>query len=147
MASSSPEDHPAQPEDAPGPDEAPEARQRFFFRKENRVLRRKDFQAAYAAGKIYRRRCVHVFVAPREDPTLPIRIGLTATRKTGGAVDRNRLKRIGREVFRLALPRLRPGYTIIINFLRPAVEADYRTIRGQIHSAWHEARLFSDDPE
>lgn len=143
---SSPSDDPSPPLDQPGPDEAPEPRQRFFFRKENRVLRRKEFQQAYAAGKIYRRRLVHVFIAPREDPALPTRIGLTATRKTGGAVDRNRLKRIGREVFRHALPRLRPGYTIIVNFLRPAVDADYRALRAQLHSAWHEARLFTDDP-
>lgn len=122
-------------------------RLRFFFRKENRVLRRSDFQAAYSAGKLYRRRCVHVFIARREDPSLPTRIGLTATRKTGGAVQRNRVKRLGREIFRQALPRLRPGYTIIVNFLRPAVEADYRTLRGQLHSVWHEARLFVDDPD
>ncbi len=119
---------------------------RFFFRKENRVLRRAEFKAAYAAGRIYRRRCVHVFVSRREDPSSPIRIGLTATRKTGNSVQRNRAKRMAREVFRLALPRLRPGYTILVNLLRPAVGADYRTMRGQLHSAWHEARLFLDDP-
>lgn len=130
----------------PPPDSAREC-PRYFFRKENRVLKRSDFQAAYAAGRIFRRRCVHVFVARREDPSLPTRIGLTATRKTGGSVQRNRVKRMGREIFRHALPRLRPGYTIIVNLLRPAVDADYRTLRGQFHSAWHEARLFVDDPD
>jgi len=42
-----------------------------------------------------------VFVFQREDGPETWRLGLAVTRKTGGAVQRNRVKRIVREFFRL----------------------------------------------
>jgi ribonuclease P protein component len=118
---------------------------RFFFRKENRVLRRADFVDAYSRGTSYRRRAAHVIILPREESALPTRLGVTATRKIGGAVQRNRLKRIAREVFRLALPRLKSGYTIIVNYHHGATAMDFGKIQSDLHSAWLEARIFQDD--
>jgi ribonuclease P protein component len=118
--------------------------QRYFFRPENRVKKRADFLQAYDQGNCYRRKLVHVFVLPRESGELPTRIGFTATRKLGGAVVRNRLKRLGRESFRLALPGLKPGYTVIVNFLKAAVDADYRQLDAQLKSVWKDAGLVRD---
>lgn len=115
--------------------------QRFFFRPENRVKKRADFLQVYDAGKCYRKRYVHVFVLQRESPELPTRIGFTATRKIGGAVERNRLKRLGRESFRLQLPNLKPGYTIIVNFLKSATEASFADIDAQLLSACNHAGI------
>jgi len=126
---------------------AEESSPRFFFRRENRVQKRADFLATYSKGKSYRRRLVHVFVMPREELTLPTRIGITSTRKVGKAVVRNRLKRTAKEIFRLALPQLAPGHTVIVNFTRAAVEADYRAIEAQLHSAWREAGLLPKRPD
>ena len=42
------------------------------------------------------------------------RLGLTASTKLGRAVVRNRARRRLREVYRLSLPRLRPGYDLVI---------------------------------
>jgi ribonuclease P protein component len=120
--------------------------QRYFFRPENRVKKRAEFLQAYDQGKCYRRKLVHVFVLARESADLPTRVGFTATRKVGGAVVRNRLKRLGRESFRLALPGLRPGFTIIVNFLKSAVEASYEQLDAQLQSVWRDAGLLPEEP-
>ena len=59
------------------------------------------------------------------------RLGIAATKKLGGAVLRNRAKRVVREIFRRN--KLAPGYDIVVvptgEFLRAsqaAVEAEYR---------------------
>jgi ribonuclease P protein component len=121
--------------------------ERYFFRRLNRVQKRSDFLDVYERGKCYRRRAVHVFVLPREDSALPTRVGMTATRKVGGAVVRNRLKRLGRESFRLALPSLKTGYTIIINFLQSAAKVKFEAIDDQLWSVWRDAGLVRDDAQ
>jgi ribonuclease P protein component len=118
---------------------------RFFFRKENRVRKRRDFLDAYERGTSYRRRGVHVFICRRETRDLPTRLGITVTRKVGRAVVRNRLKRLAREAFRLVLPFLEPGYTIVVNFGPAAREMKFRDVQKQLYSVWKEAGILKDD--
>ena len=62
-------------------------------------MRRSDFVAASESG---RRRATRFFIAllmDRKDGG-PTRLGITVTRKVGGAVRRNRIKRLAREWFR-----------------------------------------------
>ena len=42
------------------------------------------------------------------------RLGITAGKKVGGAVERNRAKRRIRELFRAAMPKLKKGYDFCI---------------------------------
>jgi len=49
-----------------------------------------------------------------------VRVGVTAGRSVGGAVQRNRAKRLLREAIRPLLPVLRPGWDLIL-IARPAL--------------------------
>lgn len=83
---------------------APESRHRFKFGPRHRILRRADFQRTYGEGRRAHGRFVAVFCRRRAEgePGGEFwRLGITATRKSGNAVRRNRQRRLVREYFRL----------------------------------------------
>lgn len=55
-----------------------------------------------------------MIVAPGPVATGPARLGVTATRKIGGAVQRNRIKRLVREAFRLEPTLLPAGIDLVV---------------------------------
>lgn len=72
---------------------------RFFRPKGSRLTSRAEYTACYAAGTRHLTRYFVVFVKKGES-SAP-RLGLAVTRKVGCAVQRNRIKRVLREFFRL----------------------------------------------
>ena len=67
----------------------------------SRLRRRREFLAVQGEGKKLHTPSFLVFVRPRADAlAAPARLGITVSRKVGGAVARNRIKRVVREVFR-----------------------------------------------
>ena len=59
------------------------------------------------------------------------RIGLSVSRKVGGAVQRNRWKRLLREAFRLSREELPPGIDLVV-IPRPGIEPELRSIRQSL---------------
>lgn len=68
------------------------------FRPAERIRRRRDYQMIYEGGARVSGRFMTVFLAGNA-AGWP-RLGIAATRKLGGAVQRNRAKRLVREMFR-----------------------------------------------
>ncbi len=75
-----------------------------------RLKRRRDFQAVYRDGAVWKGSCLSLYVLGRETGK---RIGIVIPRKWGTAVERNRMKRRLREAFRKS-QRLLPNADIIV---------------------------------
>lgn len=99
------------------------------FRRSQRIRRRAEFQQIYKQGTRVSGRYYTLFIQPNR---LAVgRLGVAATRKLGGAVIRNRAKRLVREVFRRS--GIAPGFDIIVVPRRElldtalvALETEYR---------------------
>jgi ribonuclease P protein component len=96
-----------------------------------RIRRRADFEQIYKHGAKAGGRFMTVFLLRTGRPIS--RFGVAATRKLGGAVVRNRAKRLAREMFRRHKPA--PGLDLVVvprrEFLDvelASLEADYRSI-------------------
>lgn len=99
------------------------------LRPTERIRRRSEFERAYSQGTRVHGRFMTLFVVPNggDHP----RIGVAATKKLGSAVERNRAKRLAREVFRRQ--KISGGCDIVIVPRREMLdepfanlEADYR---------------------
>jgi ribonuclease P protein component len=69
-------------------------------RKRGRLSRSGDFDRVYREGRSHSNRFLVLYAFPRADEaTDDIRLGISVSRKVGGAVDRNAVKRALREAF------------------------------------------------
>jgi len=86
-----------------------------------RLTRSTDFKRVRRSGKSYAHPFVVLVVQASETPK--VRVGVTAGRSVGGAVQRNRAKRLLREAMRPLLPDLLPGWDLIL-IARPALPTE-----------------------
>jgi ribonuclease P protein component len=77
-----------------------------------RIRRRGEFQRVFDAGRRAHGRYLTIIAAPAPGPDS--RLGIVASKKLGGAVVRNRAKRLIRQVFRTEITPDRPSDLVII---------------------------------
>ena len=80
------------------------------FRPQDRIRKRSEYKVNYARGRRIPSKHFVLFIA-RNALGRP-RLGITVTRRLGGAVRRNRAKRLIREIFRRYKPAREPCATL-----------------------------------
>jgi ribonuclease P protein component len=89
--------------------------------KRRRLSRSGEFDRVYRDGSSHATRYLVLYSFPRgNDETHDVRLGVSASRKIGGAVERNRVKRVLREAFWGLPDRLPAGYDFVL-VARPEV--------------------------
>jgi ribonuclease P protein component len=81
--------------------------------KSGRLTRSAEFERVYRQGRSTANRHLVLYSFPNPSALRP-RLGLSVSRKVGGAVERNRVKRLLRESFAAAESQLRPGQDIVV---------------------------------
>lgn len=84
----------------------------FAFRKHEHLRRPADFQLVYDRRRSVSNNWLIVYV--RENGLPYLRLGLSVSRKYGGATYRNRLRRLYREAFRLTRQEMPVGLDLVL---------------------------------
>lgn len=91
--------------------------------KRRRLSRSGEFDRVYRDGSSHATRYLVLYSFPRkEEETSDIRLGVSVSRKVGGAVDRNRVKRVLREAFWGLTDRLPERHDFVL-VARPEIGA------------------------
>jgi ribonuclease P protein component len=109
----------------------------YAFRPSQRLSGRRAFAAVYAIGVKYSRGPLLLYSKPNQLPQS--RWGLSVSRRVGGAVRRNRIKRLLRESIRLLQHDLPAGYDLIIVVQphEPMALAKYQELLSGLTAAVH----------
>jgi ribonuclease P protein component len=81
--------------------------------RRGRLSRSAEFDRVFRSGRSHAGRELVLYVFPRAEDDIP-RLGLSVSRKIGGAVERNRIKRLLREAFDLEHERLPLGTDAVV---------------------------------
>ena len=100
------------------------------FGAEEHVRKRAEFELIYKTGFKRSGRLMTMFTREREAG--PARLGIAATRKMGAAVERNRAKRLVRELFRHNKPAV--AVDVVVVPRREILEAPYDRLEAEFRS-------------
>lgn len=109
-----------------------------------RLTRSIEFKRVRDEGKSYAHPLVVLIVSTSQlDHPL---IGVTASHNIGGAIQRNRAKRLLREAARSFIPSLRPAYLVLIA-RAPLTGVNLHETRQALEQLFNRANLIADQNE
>ena len=97
---------------------------RYFLRKSQRIVSSEDFRRVIEYKCFSCKGILRLYTAPNQSQNP--RFGVTIGKSCGNAVQRNRLKRLGREVFRLHQHQIPAGYDYVLIFTQKVSKTNKR---------------------
>ena len=108
----------------------------YSLRRAGTITDNCDFRRAYARGKAFTNPALVTYV--RKNRAGICRVGITASKKIGNAVERNRARRVIRAAAEM-LPQFSPGYDLVFvartRTVRKKSTEICEIMRSQLHSA------------
>jgi ribonuclease P protein component len=105
-----------------------------------RLTRSTDFKRVRRFGKSHAHPLIVLVALPNENE--PTRFGIAAGRTVGGAVQRNRAKRMVREALRPLISQVQPGWDILLLCRQPILAAMLPDIQAALTKLLQRASLF-----
>jgi len=105
-------------------------RDSFSFSRARRLTQASEYERVKRDGLTRRGKLLIANVVPVENSG-PCRVGFIISRRIGGAVVRNRVRRRLREIVRQQQHKLREGFWIVLVARRDAVDASYRALQDE----------------
>ncbi len=116
-----------------------------------RLRKHSDYQRVYRlSSKHFSASTTYFFAARSDCAAIGPRIGLTAGRVLGKAVERNRIKRRMREAVRLSLPALTRDVDVVLHPRRTVLRVNFRNLKeevGRVFSSIERAGAARDGTE
>ena len=106
------------------------------FPRRLRIVRGSDYLSIYHAGRKLQSERFVLFA--RANSLGHHRLGITVSRRIGGAVVRNRTKRLFREIFRKSAAGIPLSFDLVVNAKRGAAGARYADLRAEFLAAVRE---------
>jgi ribonuclease P protein component len=108
-----------------------------------RLTRSTDFERVRRVGKSYAHPLLVLILTPSGPEGL--RFGISAGKSVGGAVQRNRAKRLLREASRQLLAHIQTGWDVVLLARQPIGDASLLQIQNAVRSVFKRAGIYSDD--
>lgn len=115
---------------------------KFSFSKDNVLRKNRQFQTVYKTGKSYANKYLVLYVMGKQDGLR--RVGFAVGKRLGGAVVRNRIKRLLRESFRLNQHCLKQGVDLIIIGRQPIVGKDFDIVNRAVSELFGKAKILAE---
>lgn len=111
------------------------------MKRDDRLRRREAFDQVRRHGKCWTHRLVVLCALPNDLPRT--RFGFSVSKRVGGAVVRNRVRRRLREMVRLRLSTVASGWDVVLIARPPIAQAEFRQIEAAVERLLQQAGLSS----
>ena len=111
------------------------------MQRQHRLTKDIEFKQLRSKGRSWANPLVVLYALPSDQNDT--RIGISARKRVGNAVKRNRAKRLIREAVRLRYPEIRPGWNLLFIARKPIAEVGFEQADAAIEQLLRRAGVLA----